>query len=255
MSNIALATTIHDPEARFLEKIEKYLPTIKLVCPDIAIASTFITNSATKQILIDNQVRLIETLENRIGASRRKALELALTYGKPSVLYCDFDRMLHWAAAYPSELTSLHEWTSHYDYLVIGRTQRAFNTHPAAQRETEAITNRVFFSSFRYNCDVTTGTSVMTQKAVQAILAHSRADSNATDTEWPLIVLRFVSDKIGCIEVEGMEFETADFYEDKIAEFPSYEEWLESLSSDPRRWLPRLRLTMESLESMLPFLD
>jgi len=255
MNEVALAATVHDPSGRFLPFIQKYIAGIASLFPNKAIAVTSQTNPNVKEILNNNGVRLIQTRENEIGSSRRMSVKLALEFKCNHILYCDFDRMLHWVASYQHELESTLIKIQTFDYFIIGRTKRAFETHPLVQKETERITNHVFQMNIGRPFDVTSGTSAMSKKAAEVILNHSIALSNATDTEWPVIVSRLFSDKIGYVEVEGMEFETPDFFQDEIAESGSYEKWMENLSSDLGNWKERLKLSYESVEAMVPFLE
>jgi hypothetical protein len=57
------------------------------------------------------------------------------------LFYCDFDRALHWIKTYPEELTQIVESPPDNDYVLIGRTKRAFQTHPKTQTMTEGIGN------------------------------------------------------------------------------------------------------------------
>lgn len=253
MERVSFAATIHDPDGRLLPAIQENTAQLTSLFPCWAIAATSRTSLEVREMLINSGGRLIQTAENEIGASRRMSVKLALEGNCDHLLYCDFDRMLHWISVYPDELADLLGTVGQYDYLVVGRTQRAFDTHPLVQRETERITNYVFRLSFGKPYDVTTGTSAMSRPAAELILKHSQALSNATDTEWPTIVSRFLSDRIGFVEVEGMEFETPDYYQSEIAEAGSYEEWMEGLSTSPENWLARLKLTYESVEAMKPF--
>src|SRR5581483_3783496 len=79
-----------------------------------------------------------------LGGARRSCVELALLMDAQAVLYCDFDRALHWAERYPDELAAIAAGASVHDCTVLGRTPRAFASHPRVQRDTEAIINRVY---------------------------------------------------------------------------------------------------------------
>ena len=70
----------------------------------------------------------------RLGRARRAALELALEWDPAAILFCDFDRVLHWAECYPDGLARVVTDLAARDFTVLGRTARAFASHPRIQR-------------------------------------------------------------------------------------------------------------------------
>src|SRR5688572_32721375 len=65
-----------------------------------------------------------------LGRARRDALECALRLDAQVILFCDFDRVLHWAECYPVELAGVAVDLAAHDFTVLGRTTRAFESHP-----------------------------------------------------------------------------------------------------------------------------
>jgi len=186
-----------------------------------------------------------------IGRVRRRALRLGLTAGCDHLHLCDFDRILHWAAHYPDELREVVSEIVHYDLLIMGRTERAFATHPSYQIETERLANRVFSMFYGQERDITSGSRGLSRRAAERLLIHSREEGVGVDAEWPLIVSRFPDLRSGYILCEGLEFETADRCQGEIAQAGGLERWLEAQSARPELWVHRLRVACEIAEAAL----
>lgn len=167
---------------------------------------------------------------NRIGQSRREALQLAREDGAERLFYCDFDRWLHWADRFPDELQGLPGTIVRHDpdawYVCLGRSSRAFATHPRVQRETEALSNRVISLLTGKKVDATAGSCWLTAPAADLILADSVETSNATDLEWPALIARSGPGRLSSFRVEGLEFETATFYRQEICAAGGFDTWV-----------------------------
>ena len=57
---------------------------------------------------------------------------------------------MHCESMFSDELRRVEEMTPEYDFLVLGRTARAFRTHPSIQRESEQAANKAFAAAFSY---------------------------------------------------------------------------------------------------------
>ena len=62
-------------------------------------------------------------------SGKYQSLQRALRTDVEWVQYCDFDRLLHWLECFPEELAAMLRATS-ADCLILGRTERAWVTHP-----------------------------------------------------------------------------------------------------------------------------
>ena len=191
----------------------------------------------------------------RIGLSRRQVVSLALESGADWVLYCDFDRALHWAEFYPGELATIAAAIQGYEFCVLGRTRRAFQSHPRFQVETETIINHVFFLACGLEWDVTAGARGLSRRACETLAVVSRDEGLSTDISWPLELRRLGSYSLGCLETEGLEYETADRYAQDVARMGGIDAWRAHLDADPVRWVHRVRLALEEVEAVLPFIQ
>ena len=131
----------------------------------------------------------------RTGEGRRAALAAAPSH--LTAFSCDFDRWLHWASTWPQELAGLPQRVARLArgrpapwYVCLGRTARAFATHPPAQRLPEAATNRVLSLAAGRQLDAVAGAAWITPEAAPIILAESIEVTAANDLEWAGLILR-----------------------------------------------------------------
>ncbi len=169
--------------------------------------------------------------------ARRDALRLASTTPFEYFHYCDLDRILTWALHYPDELRHIPDKIMHHDYTILGRTARAFHTHPESWMRTEAITNHICSLELGFEVDITAGSSGFSRRALHLILEHSV--SPMTDAEWAMIVRRIGNGSVGYHAVDGLEY-VAD-----INGRPS------TTQLDANGWLTRLRLSYLISESAI----
>lgn len=258
--DVTLAVIYHDPEGRLYEQLVHVLPVLTGIFSGLTVAASHVAYERSLALLASAGA-LIErgpsdnAVEGaKLGRSRRAAVALALRLNHPFVMYCDCDRVLHWADWHPEELAGVAARLGH-DLTVLGRTQRAFNSHPRVQRDTEAIINRVFATISGYAWDVTTGARGLSRRAAEAILNGCPDEQVSTDVSWPLYILRAGGFSQGHIATEGLEFETADRFDDEVARAGGRAEWQAQLDADPRQWAHRLNLARIEIEGMLPYIQ
>jgi hypothetical protein len=261
MKRVALAATHHDPDGRLYAQTARMLTLLTSLFDVIAIQATHATQERTIALLMSAGVRVrCETKERLmgldvLGRARRAAVDLALEQGAPAMLFCDFDRALHWAEYYPDELAQVAARLAEHDFTVLGRTARAFATHPRIQRDTESVVNHVYATVSGHTWDATAAARGLSRRAAAAILAGCPDESIGTDVSWPLFVERAGGLTLGYVATEGLEFETADRYTDEIASAGGLERWIAQLDADPRRWIERLELARIEVAAVLPYLD
>ncbi|MBI3977011.1 MAG: hypothetical protein HY331_02385 [Chloroflexi bacterium] len=246
---VALVSTVHDPEARLLPRLlALWSDAVALYGAQFAVA-TRRTHPAILERLGAGGRWQFEDRPGEIGSARRQAVSLAAAAGFSAMHYCDLDRWLHWRQTSPAELEQVLRLIPTVDFLLIGRTARAFQTHPRVQTETEALTNAACSAFFGREVDVAAGSCGLAGLAVAAILAESVESTNATDAEWPAIV-HCRGGTVAYRAVEGLEFETAAYYPDQIARAGGLGPWLEARSRSLAEWDVRTRLTYESVRAL-----
>ena len=172
------------------------------------------------------------------GEGRRAALAANPAFA--AYFSCDFDRWLHWARNWPDELAALPERIARRGanrarpwYVCIGRTARAFRTHPAAQRLPEAATNRALSLAAGRQLDAVAGAAWLTPEAVAIVLASSCESTAATDIEWPALILRADGTRLRGLRCEGLEWETPDFHPEAIAAAGGVVAWTHAVFDTP----------------------
>jgi len=188
-----------------------------------------------------------------LGAARRAVLELALQLDTQHILFCDFDRALHWAEYHPDELVRVVAAIAAHDFTVLGRTERAFASHPRIQRDTEALINHVYSLASGSAWDITGAARGISRRAALAILDGCPDQTIGTDVSWPLFLQRADGFALGYIATEGLEFETADRFGDQIEQAGGLANWIARLDQNPQQWAFRLELARIEVESAIPY--
>jgi hypothetical protein len=259
-SNVVLAATHHDPEGRLYQQTARALPALVAIFDGLAIYATSTTQARSLTLLTEHGALMRREPPGQpsglltLGRGRRAALALGLELGAPTILFCDFDRVLHWAERYPAELADVAAHTAGHDLTVLGRTPRAFESHPRIQRDTEGIVNQVYATISGCDWDVTAAARRLTRRGAEAILHGCLDETIGTDVSWPLFAAR-AGLSLGYVATEGLEFETADRHADEITTAGGLERWMAQLDADPRRWAERLEIARIEVEAALPYLD
>ena len=143
----------------------------------------------------------------QISDSRRRVLRAALDNGFDHVHLVDMDRVLHWASTYMTELNMVVNQIPTKHFVIFGRTQRAKETHPRNQIETELLANRVFSLILGKDMDITAASRGISREAAEVILRYSKGRFFDSDSEWP-IILHCHNFQLDYIETDGLEWET-----------------------------------------------
>jgi hypothetical protein len=255
---MALAVTAHQPDDSLTSLIEAHLPSlVKRYAAVVAYCSQ--ETQPTIRDLLRQQGVTVHVDDGhssgiyRIGAVRRQTLRAGLQAGTSHLQLCDFDRAIHWVARYPHELDTVIADIFHYDLLVLGRTDRAWATHPPYQARTEPLFNHVFALVTGLCWDVGAGSRGLSRAAAEVLLETSHEQTVGVDAEWPLPLLQHNGFHLGHRLCEGLEFETADRFGAEIAATGSYEAWEAEMSADPQRWVFRLRIALMIAEAAVRY--
>ena len=257
MTEVALALIHYDPTGSLFDQTVRVLPRLQQVFADIAIFANAATAPHSIGYLREQGVRVkaeaVEEGFSVIGKFRRAAVELALQGPCPFMLYCDFDRILHWMEFHPQELIDVSQQIAVHDFTILGRTPRAFATHPRIQRDTEAIINHVFERVSDRAWDTGAGARGLSRRAAEAIVTGCLDDQISNDVTWPLCLQQRGGFTLGYIETEGLEFETPDRFPAEVAQAGGVAQWSEQLDDDVQHWAMRLELARIEVAAMQPF--
>jgi hypothetical protein len=186
---------------------------------------------------------------------RYMALKLVEEIGATHVQYADFDRLLRWVETYPEEWKHVLKQAQEVDCLILGRSPAAYQTHPKALVETEAISNMVVSFLLGRTLDVSAGSKCFSKDACRTILANSvPGNALGTDAEWP-IIMKHSGFTVNYLEVDGLEWESADRYQDKAADRYSQETAATRYDADPENWSRRVAIAMEIVKVGLDTID
>jgi hypothetical protein len=182
---------------------------------------------------------------------RHIALESALERPAEHIVYCDLDRMIRWVELYPDELTSTMGLAQKADCLVIGRTPYAWETHPRSLRQTEQIINEVFAHVMGTAMDICVATRVFSRAAVECVLRESKTESSlGVDGEW-LYIIRRAGMALDYVQVDGMDFETADQGLDAAADRERQRAYGEQYDGEASNWAQRVFVANQIISALL----
>ncbi len=248
-TSVTLLATVHQPDERLRSLAEAQLPELAARYRALTAFCSGSTHAAILDLLhrhgasVHVDDRASAGLDH-IGHVRRKALRAGLEAGTSHLQMCDFDRALHWVAHYPQELETVLAEITQYDLLVLGRTERAWATHPPYQAETEPLFNRVFALVTGLSWDVGAGSRGFSREGAEKLLELSQEPTIGIDAELPLLLLRSEGFDVGFRACEGLEFETADRFGAEIEAAGGYGAWEAEMSAEPARWVYRLRVAL-----------
>jgi len=255
---VALAVTVHHPDERLALMMDCHLEDLVRRYSAATACCSFETHPAIIERLRNHGLRVrISRSESRgidqIGQVRCETIQAGLEAHTTHLQMCDFDRALHWAARFPQELDQVVMEIARYDFLVLGRTPRAWATHPAYQTETEPLFNKVFALATGRDWDIGAGSRGLSRRAAETLLTASQERTVGVDAEWPLLLLNRPGFRVGYRPCEGLEFETADRCGPEIERAGSYEAWEAEICARPESWTFRLRVAWLIAEAVLRY--
>jgi hypothetical protein len=242
----ALASVLHDPGALLAEHFEAAAPALERVFAGLAVSLTDATHPRLERVLFETLgARVIRhpTGEEFIGRGRRGAVGLALEVGVERVLYADPDHILHWLRMAPDELARVLEVQPGIDFLIVGRSPRAFAAVPQRLQQTESPINRAYELLTGRRADLLSAVRRLDGATALDIVHHSRVESFANDVEWPLLAER-LGHSVGYVEADGLLYRT-------IEEFAAP---ADGYDDQPLQWLRRIEMAAEQARAMRPFL-
>ncbi|MFX0187857.1 MAG: hypothetical protein ACFE8A_08985 [Candidatus Hodarchaeota archaeon] len=249
-TNFLLCSTHHDPEFKLKNLLKKVASIIKKLFIKTIVCLTPTTSEKVYKFLSREGFMVIIGSSMRQIDIYRKALKTTLNniekQQTEKIFYIDFDRLIHWIHAYPNELTNLINKKIDVDYLHIGRTSRAFDTHPSTQQKTEIIINEIVSKTlgFLETKDIISVCGIFTKELGEKIMRVKNETATGFYCTWPLFFWNWATKK-QYIEVEGLEWETPDKFKVEITEL-GYKEWVKQFQS-PLEWEKRVRFLHEGL--------
>jgi hypothetical protein len=159
--------------------------------------------------------------------------------------YADFDRLLRWVETRPEEWQRTVSAIQEADCLLVGRTPAAYATHPQALVQTEAISNRVISHLLGRPVDVSAGSKGFSRTAAAYVIANTiPGHALGTDGEWPVLLQR-AGFRVDYISVDGLDWESADRFQEQAANPYSQRQAAGAYDADPQNWQHRIAVAME----------
>ena len=256
--SIILSSTFHDPQFKLKSLLKSALPLIKDLFSKLIVICTPATGDDVSDFLTHEGFKVATSSSMRQIDNYKKAVKVALNFIESpqteKIFYIDFDRLIHWINTYPDEITKTLKGNIDVDYLHIGRTSRAFNTHPITQRETEIIMNELGSKALGLlkTIDIISVCFLFTKELGEKIIKIKNYTTTGFYCTWPVIFWKLASKK-RYVEVEGHEWETPDRFKIEIAKY-GYKEWLKQYQTSTE-WKKRVQFLHDSILELSRIVD
>jgi hypothetical protein len=114
--------------------------------------------------------------------------------------------------------------------------------------QTEAISNKVVSNFLGRQMDVSAGSKSFSRQAVKFLIENTTpGHAIGTDAEWPILLSK-AGYKIDYESVDGLDWESADRYQDVAADNDSQRKRAELYDRDPENWSYRVSIAKEIIE-------
>jgi len=112
-----------------MSRFQEIRPQLELVYEDVIVSVPPDVNLDDVRTL-EEQPKVFVVVTPDWSWGRHLALQQSLETSASHVHYADLDRLLHWVETKPLEWQRTLEAIQKTDCLIIGRTEKAFRTHP-----------------------------------------------------------------------------------------------------------------------------
>lgn len=244
MTDIALASAVHDPEGRTVPALERLADRLTATFSAFAFNVSDATAPAVAEAartLLGAEIVTHPASEATIGKVRREAVALALSH--ETILYSDPDHLLRWIEHAPENLDQVLRGQPEVEFLVIGRSPAAFAAGPQRLYETERLVNHVHRLMTGEDWDLLFAIRRMHRRAAEIVVSRSQIDTLANDAEWPLLA-REAGLHLGYAESDALFYRT-------IHEFGAP---ADSGDGQPLQWIRRLEFAGLMASAMRPYL-
>jgi hypothetical protein len=251
-SSVCLISPLHDPDGKLLPMLSTYGSALtKLYSGNIGVSVTDQTQPQMITLLKKCGIycRIVSTEHRFIGEDMKNTLKLGLHFKTHAIHFVDFDRALHWVKKFPIELRDIVRLVaSSNGFISFVRTKRAFLTHPYTQQSTEKVINMIASEEAKRTVDIMSGSFAFETSFAKIAIQELKRKDFGVYAEFLMIALRHKF-LIDTIEVDGLEWETPDQFQDEIRR-TSYDTWLHNFQS-LSEWQKRIALLEDSLDTLL----
>jgi hypothetical protein len=250
---IALAAT-WNPRGE-LGRFEQLLPRLEELYSHIVISFPPVADDQVVRSFIAGKFSKrpnITVVQNQIWSwGRYIALQKALHTSVSHIHYADMDRLLRWVETRPAEWHKVVTQIEAGDYLIMGRSPQAYATHPQALVRTEAISNRLISQLVGQALDVSAGSKGFSRRAAQFLVDQTQpGKALGTDGAWTILLHR-AGFRVDYLEVDGLDWETADRYQTRSANAEQQQALAQAYDQDPAHWAMRVEVALEIVQAGL----
>lgn len=247
-----LTCGLHDPKAGLKWISDKHVPTLLELFDAVIITASPLTDQNYLDALEFQGCQVFRRKQNIIIQSYLNAIKHGRDTGAETILYCDFDRVMHWVRTYPKELSCVAKHIKKTGYLIGERGPREYQTHHDALYYTEQLPNAIISAHMgdKKQHDYLSGCYGFSKEAADYIVKHMKAKDFSFFGEWPAIMKRqgFKPTYLVC---KGLEWETPDQHQEDVKRCGSVEAYREQLSS-PTEWKRRTLMAHEFVKTIVP---
>ncbi len=246
MTEVCLALAWHPRGEQ--ERFARFYPQIQALYRPVMVTVPPGSDRGALALLRDlPDLCLLEDGEWRSG--RHRVIAAALESGADHVHYLDGDRLIRWIETRPDELRATVERLTQTDFLIVGRTEAAFATHPQAQQQPERLSNSVFSALLGKDLDLSSGSKGFSRRAVEFLMRNSPSgDPMGADAEWTVLLWRggFALEQV---LVDGLDWETADRYLPQAADAETQRRAAAEYDADPAHWAFRVQVAQAIIDA------
>lgn len=228
MAKIGLLTVTHDPNGKNIKLFDELHQEFEKIYGELFITISYESSDELIKKMERTKFKIKKIPKKGAAEARREVVNFGLSGTSEYYHYCDFDRLLTWGKYNLDELKKLIKIIPDHDYIILGRTERAFYTHPKSWIETEKITNTICSLELNKEVDITAGSCSFSKECARHIIKHSK--DKMTDSEWAMIIHRIAKLSVDYLAVEGLEYREETNGVNQIV-------------SDAEEWLLRLKLS------------
>ncbi len=251
MKKVIVTTTLHDPNANMKDMIVNYGKIAKQICSHLFLIISDTTAQEINRLAQECVDCVRICYSKRIRDTYIDALKIAYEEAteEDRIFYADYDRLLHWVSRYPEELKQIINGYPDVDFFHIGRTKRAFATHPETQRKTEILANELgsIMLGFSETHDMLSACYGFSKTLLKQILDIELKTELGFYSIWAYWAYKWAK-KWEYQEVEGQEWETPDRFQKEIKE-KGYDAWLANFQT-PNEWRRRIELLADCLHEL-----
>lgn len=212
-----LTCGVHDPKAGLEWLSDKYSKKLLSMFDHVVISASPLTDKAYLQKLSDQGYIIHRRRKNHITTSYLEAIKQAVALNPDTILYCDFDRVMHWVHTHAKELSCVAKHIEPTGYFIGMRGPKEYATHHDALRYTEELPNAIIsdFMGESSRKDYLSGCYGFSYAAAEFIIKNISFKSWATFGEWPLIMKKNGYPPTYAV-CKGLAWENADQHQEEV---------------------------------------